>query len=298
MQGKTQFDEFLAQEVQESRQYFPVKTGFLHRMLIRKADCFNLHPNPEDEFCMPNIGPNYGIISDYQQQFLNAKKNRDPFYTAEPLVVERTYPSGYRIINGHHRWAAALRIGQTHVPIQIVNLMHGEDVKRVLENSTHSKRAALDLDEVVFSTGTDIPLESPLPFPWNKMYPERVRAGIPALFHCLSEKGYDIWLYSAKYYSTDSIQNHFRRYHATVDGVITATEKRTESAGERGETLDKMITDKYQSTVHIDDRSVMQIIAGSKSLREFPLSGSPETWSQEVMDAIEEIESAEGSEST
>ena len=46
--------------------YFPVKTSLPVRLLVRKAACESLYPNPEDEFCVPEIGPNYGIISSYQ----------------------------------------------------------------------------------------------------------------------------------------------------------------------------------------------------------------------------------------
>ncbi len=284
---KTQFDEFLAREVQNAKgRYFPVKTGILHRLLIRKADCRSLHPNPEDEFCMPEIGPNYEIISRYQQQFLDALNRNEPYFSGEPIIVERTYPDGYMIVNGHHRWAAALQIGQPKIPIEIINVIHLEDVKSILDASPHTKRATLDLDEVVFPDGPDVPLERPLSFPWNRLYPQRIRLGVPALFHYLSERGYDIWLYSAHYYSVDSIQNLFRRYHVKIEGVISAGEKRMFSDRDNGKPFEKLIAAKYRCTLHIDKSSVLQVFSGSKAVEEHSLSGSSESWSQEVMDAV------------
>ena len=297
--GKTQFDEFLEQEVRDSKGlYFPVKTKALVRAMTHSAAVSDLHPNPDDEFCKPDIGPNYEVIARYKKEFLDAQKMGQPFYSGEPLYVEPTYPNGYRIVNGHHRWAAAVQIGQTKLPIRIINLTHSEDVKRILEASKHTKRAALDLDEVVFSVGTETALEDPLPFPWNKVYPEQVRLGLPALFHSLSKKGYDIWLYTARYYSTDSIQSYFRKYHVTVDGVITASGKRIETSGESGKRIAQMFTDKYRHTVHIDSESVLQVIPGSKTIQEFPLSGSGESWSREVLEAIEKMEKTEESSKT
>ncbi len=294
--GKTQFEEYLEQEVRDSKGvYFPVKTLAVTRMLTRSANVHDLHPNPEDEFCMPEIGPNYEIISRYQKEFLNAIHMNQPFFSGDPLIVEKTYPNGYRIINGHHRWAAALMIGQSRIPIRIINLTHSDDVRKILEASAHEKRAALDLDEVVFAAGENVPLEPPLPFPWNRIYPERLRLGIPALFHNLSNQGYDIWLYSAQYYSTDSIRNYFRKYHVKVDGIITATGKRIESSGESGKSLAKMITDKYRYTIHVDSQSVTQVIPETKTLHEFPLSGTADSWSLEVVEAIEKIEKTERS---
>ena len=29
----------------------------------------------------------------------------------EPLIVEKVHPEGYMLLNGHHRWAAALKTG-------------------------------------------------------------------------------------------------------------------------------------------------------------------------------------------
>ena len=174
------------------------------------------------------------------------------------------------------------------IPIRIVNLTHEEDVKRILANSRHNKRAALDLDEVIFQE--DGPLESALPFPWNRLYKDRIRRGVPALFHCLAKNGYDIWLYSAKYYSTDYVQNLFRKYHVRIDGVMTAIGKRAKAAGDGGKALEKLITDKYLYTLHIDRGSVLQIVKGTKEFRDYPLGGEAADWSKIVMDVIAEIE--------
>lgn len=292
----TQFEDFLAAEIKSGKGVsFPVKTGFVRRMLTKKANCYSLHPNPEDEFCMPEVGPNYEIISKYQQQFLHGLKSSVPDYFGEPIIVERLHPDGYRIINGHHRWAAALRIGLEKIPVQIVNLMHEADVKRILENSTHTKRVALDLDEVIFRTAEDSPYEKPLPFPWNRFYKDRIRLGVPALFHFLATKGYDIWLYSAQYHSIDTIQNYFHKYHVKVDGIMTAIEKRRQSSEESEKKLENLIMKKYRYTLHIDNDSVLQIFSETKSFREFPLSGSPEEWSQEIMNVVEQLENEEKS---
>ncbi len=290
--SKSLFDEYIQQEVQNAKGvYFPVRTGILRRLLTREAYCEDLHPNPEDEFCMPKVGPNYRIISEYQQQFADALKMSQHYYEGEPIVVERTHPEGYRIINGHHRWAAALRMGQRKIPVKVVNLTHEEDVRKILANSTHTKRAAIDLDEVLFRM--EGPLESALPFPWNRMYRERIRRGVPALFHFLAKNGYDIWLYSSNYYSTDYIQNYFRKYHVKVTGVMTAIGKRAKAAGDAGKNLEKLITNKYSSTVHIDNDMVLLIDRETKEFREFLLSGEDAAWSQEIMDAIARIETPE-----
>ena len=71
---QTQFDSFLAEEIRQHRGIaVPVRTGLLVRLLVRKALCKKLHPNPDDEFCSPDIGPNYRIISEYEQRIQTAQ---------------------------------------------------------------------------------------------------------------------------------------------------------------------------------------------------------------------------------
>lgn len=292
MEGtRTQFEAFLAQEIQNSRgTAFPVKTELGRRLLVREAECLSLHPNPEDEFCSPKIGPNYEIISRYQQEYIYNIKMGLPYYDGEPIIVERLYPSGYRIINGHHRWAAALRIGQEKIPVRIVNLTHEEDVRKILENSTHVKRAAFDLDEVLFQTDPDAPRETAKIHSIYRLNDESLRLGAPALIHFLKKSGYDIWVYSVNYYSTDSVQRYFHKHHVNVDGVMTAAGRKLENTEAAGRRIADMLTNKYRYTVHIDKDTVTQIFSKTRTFEEFPLSGDPSTWSQEVMDVTEQLD--------
>ena len=80
----------------------------------------------------------------------------------EPVMVEKTRPDGYMILNGHHRWAAAYRVGLRKLKIKIVDLTTQRDIRKMLENATSDKRVTLDLDEVVFRPATDPYLEQSL----------------------------------------------------------------------------------------------------------------------------------------
>ena len=81
---------------------FPVKAGMLQRLLVKKLSCLKLHPNPDDEFSKPEVGPSFRIISEYESKF-RRNEELDNTDTEEPVVVEKMYPDGYMIINGHHR---------------------------------------------------------------------------------------------------------------------------------------------------------------------------------------------------
>ena len=153
---QTEFQQFLDSEVSKYKGvYIPVKAGVLRRLLVKKLPLYKLHPNPDDEFCFPEIGPNYQIITNYEEEMRRFDTDRQgaAVYGGssafEPLYVEKIRPDGYMILNGHHRWAAAVRMGLRKVPIKIVNLTQQMDVERMLRNATHDKRVAMDLDEVL-----------------------------------------------------------------------------------------------------------------------------------------------------
>ena len=109
VENNTGFQDYLKKEIENTRGIsVPVRAGFLSRLLIRRTACKNLHPNPEDEFCSPTIGPNAQIISKYCQDFRRFGSRSSVEYAWEPLTVEKMRPSGYMILNGHHRWAAGI----------------------------------------------------------------------------------------------------------------------------------------------------------------------------------------------
>ena len=100
----TGFQNYLEKELEKTKGlYVPVRAGFLRRLLVRRCACKRLHPNPEDEFCKPTIGPNSGIISKYCQDFRRFGTRSSVEHDVEPLTVDKIRPSGYLILNGHHR---------------------------------------------------------------------------------------------------------------------------------------------------------------------------------------------------
>ena len=271
----------------------PVKSGLLRRMLVKKISCKKLHMNPDDEFTHPDVGPSFRIISEYSQLFRkNYETTGNYFFQQEAIIVERLYPDGYIILNGHHRWAAAFKNRYPKINVEIVNLTHEAQIKEILRNSKHDKRVTMDLDEVVFydeKTMQQDHSEKQLGFPFNRMFKERLRLGIPALFRTLEKKGYDIWVYSSKYYSTDYIKSLFRKYHVNVTGIVTGTEKRKDKKN----SYDSLLKEKYKQTLHIDNDMVLKIESKSGNFNEFNIDSS-EGWSKNVIQIVEEI--AEGEE--
>lgn len=287
--AKSEFDIFLQEEVAKQKGVaYPVKAGLLERLIVKQAACSKLHPNPEDEFTFPSIGPNYEIISNYEKQIINNVRIKLPPFE-EPIMAEKLHPQGYLILNGHHRWAAAMRLKLKKIPVKIINLAQESDIQKILENSKHDKRATLDLDEVVFRPEDAPFLEKKLGFPYGLKHKKRIRLGIPALFYYLSKNGYDVWVYSASYYSIDDVRDFFRCYGVHVDGIITGMAKDKKSTETSKAGMEKLIANKYSVTLHVDNDMILRTRKNSGEFQEFPLDPG-ENWSKEAIAAIGELE--------
>ena len=289
-------EKFITDELDRYKSiYVPVKSSPLRRALVRKVSCSKLHPNPNDEFCLPEVGPNYAIISSYEQKFRSKyvteyKMGITYQEDSEALTVERIRPDGYMILNGHHRWAAARRVGERRVPVKIVNLTHEEDILASLRKSSNTRRVTLDLDEVVFRDKLGAAAEKRLPFPLSLRFREPLRLGVPALFRFLKRNGYDVWVYTSKYHSMDYLEHYFKAYRTWVSGVVTGMAR--SSRGTSGE-MEKLLRGRYTTTVHIDRDSVLRVDSLSGNFQEYHLSGSPSSWSQEIMDIFGGFEAHE-----
>ena len=285
----TEFDEFLSEEVRKMQGVaYPVKANLFERLYVKMVPCSKLHPNPADEFTFPEVGPNYGIISDYEKKIFELFRMKEPVFE-EPVIVEKLHPHGYMIINGHHRWAAAKRINVSKIHVKVINLAQESDIKKILERSKHDKRATFDLDEVVFCADDAPYLEKKLGFPYSIKHKQRIRLGIPALFYALAKKGYDIWVYSANYYSIDDVRDFFRCYGVHVDGIITGMAGDKKSTAKRREGMEKLIANKYSVTLHVDNKMLLRTDKTTGEFEEFELPDD-ENWSGRAVEILKQFE--------
>ncbi|MBQ9305462.1 ParB/RepB/Spo0J family partition protein [Butyrivibrio sp.] len=290
MASSNSFDQFISDEIEKGKGlYVPVKASRFERMFVKWHDCKDLHPNPDDEFSDPAIGPSYRIISDYEREFRDRlKKGEQPIN--DPLIVGKVHPEGYMLINGHHRWAAALKVEIKKVPIKIINMMSDEELQRIVESSQHDKRVTMDLDEVVFKSKWDNYVEKETGFHFGSKIKKKMMLGIPALFNYLTTHGYDIFVYSSEFYSIDDIRRYFNRFFVHVDGIITGTGKKNVKFSESQKTVMNLIKNKYAKTIHIDNDSVICTHSGTGEFEEYDLEVPGSLWSKKVIEIIEKID--------
>ncbi len=286
MAVKTQFEQFIAEEIETNRgRLVPVKAPLAERIFVRKAHWNRLHPNPDDEFCFPSIGPNYGIISNYEQMIMENRRTGSAVWK-DPIIVEKVHPDGYMILNGHHRWGAAVRTNYSPLAISIVNLTHETDVARMAAHSRHNKRVTLDLDELVFCSDAE-DAEKPLPFPYRRWYRERIRRGVPALLHYLSKLDYDVWAYTSGYFSYEYLRNYFRHYSVRFDGIITGMGRRGKAHEEANKRMSKLLYNQYAQTLHIDRDMVLLTGKDVQNYEVYPVDSGNGEWVQAVMEIVD-----------
>lgn len=260
----------------------PRKAGLLERLLVRRMRLDHLHPNPDDEFSDPKIGPNDQIVSDYVQNISNdLKYGRLKAVLDEPLIIEGRRPRRYQymLLNGHHRWMAANRIGIQRVKVRIVNMTREEDVLKTMDRSQNTCCAAFDLDEVILANTQDVPRESHHGHPLSGLFSKQIRQGVPALMTELRQMGFDIWVYSGGYLSANYVRMLFSVYHIPVDGIVIGLKG-------RGSGLKEHFADKYTVSLHADSKGLTCVNTRTRTYETAVLEKAADEWAPEVIAAV------------
>lgn len=97
-----------------------VRASIVDILTVRKLSPDQMHANPDDDFSNPKVGPNEEIVDMYIEE---AQKNMVSGVTSfeEPIMVAKMDQRDYMIVNGHHRWAAAIKVGLDKVRVVVVN---------------------------------------------------------------------------------------------------------------------------------------------------------------------------------
>lgn len=255
----------------------PVKTNFFARKIIKKMDVNRLHPNPQDEFSIPDIGPNYEIVANYESEFRRLMLHgQTPMEDA--LIVEKMSTGGYMLLNGHHRWLAAKRVGLVNVPVEIVNVTPEEEIISKIRKSNRVRCASFDLDEVLWTNDE-------VEFPLSLFYKKTLRKNADTLIKELRDMGFDIWVYTGEYHSTSAIENLFLYHHTVVDGIINGMKHKKSSAF-----LKDAFREQYALSLHIDNEGVICVDTKNKTYETKDIIPSENNWAAEVMTIIKQME--------
>lgn len=234
------------------------KAGKLEQMFVRAVPVEKLHPNPDDEFSDPAVGPNYDIVKQYAED-LRKREALGTLPDMEPLCVQKLSPDGYMVLNGHHRWMAAKRVGIKKLPVRVVNGTTVEKIVSAVNSSENHMCVSFDLDEVLICDSSRYPADRPPAFPFSLKYRETIRENAGAMIAQLRGQGFDVWVYTGSYLSEEYIERLLHLHKADVSGIMNGMNRK-----KTGGTISKTFRKKYDVMAHVDNDSLIVINTRTK----------------------------------
>ena len=89
-------------------------------------------------------------------------------------------------------------------------------------------RISFDLDDVLFVSPKSYETEPAPRFPYDRLFPERLRKGTPELIHTLQERGFEVWIYTSSFRSERYLRRLFRLYGIRFDGIVNGERHKRE----------------------------------------------------------------------
>lgn len=262
----------------------PVRASVIERLLTKQLDIKKLHPNPFDEFSVTDIGPNYGIVNDYAASMRDAQWQSKKVIN-EPIVIEKMSVGGYMILNGHHRWLAAHRAGIKKVPVQVVNVAPDEEIFEIIYKSNNTKCVSIDLDEVLLADRDTYPEGVKVSFIFQKLFPKILRYNSGTLINELRSEGFDVWIYTNNFHSTEYINGLLKHQHTKVDGIVNGLARKKTK-----DTLKNAFISKYNYSLHIDNDGIICVNNLRRTFESTDISTTQNTWAADVMKQVRQLQ--------
>lgn len=261
----------------------PEKAGLLERVLCRKLPIESLHPNPDDEFSNPEIGPSYAIVNNYIDLW-----RKDRLHGMEPelesISVEKMSTGGYMILDGHHRWLAAHRFGLDKLPVTIMNVTPITEILSAIAASERKMCVSFDLDEVLLADSSAL-FRLKKSSSSNGQYKKvALRKNASILIRELHNLGFDVWVYTGSYMEESKLSKFFKLNRIEVDGLINGL-KNTRSRTE----LRKFFSEKYEVSLHIDKYTVVWVDTKKKDYDVIDITGDDNSWGSRAITAVRQI---------
>lgn len=262
----------------------PVKSGILTRIRTKNMAPGLLHPNPLDEFSIEDIGPNWEIVSDYEKSIrFNISHNLNIIFE-DPLIAVKLDKGGYMLLNGHHRWIAAINQRVKKVPVKVVNITQDEDIYAAVNKSKHDKCVTIDFDEVLFSDSIQRNSDS-ITFPYNLIYKKNIRENANLLVREFQQMGYDVWIYTGSYLSDTYIRGLFRMNKCHVNGIVNGLNEK-----KNPQRLKEIFRQKYSTVLHVDNEAFTIVNTRNKKYDIVDISSAEKEWAASVVSHVKSFD--------
>ena len=155
--------------------------------------------------------------------------------------------------------------------------------------SEKKMRVSFDLDEVLFVLPETHKTEPPLPWPFYRIYIERLRLGTPALINRLQEMGYEVWVYTSSFRTESYIRHLFRLYGVHFDGIVNGNRHLREVQRDRKEQLPQKLPNHYRISLHIDDEAIVCTMGRQYGYNVYQLNAQDDEWMEKIIERAEQI---------
>ena len=156
-------------------------------------------------------------------------------------------------------------------------------------------RISFDLDEVLFVSPEHYDTEDKLPFPLDRIFPERLRRGTVDLIHTLQDEGFEVWVYTSSFRSRTYIRALFRNYGIVFDDIINGDRHKEEVQRDRTEPLPQKMPSFYHISLHVDDEDAVIENGKKYGFRVYRLYEEDPQWTEKLLTEARRIRKMEES---
>ena len=150
-------------------------------------------------------------------------------------------------------------------------------------------RVSFDLDEVLFGSLKTHKVEPPLPFPFERLYTERLREGTPQLIQTLKSMGVEVWVYTSSYRTEKYIRKLFSHYNVYFTDIINAQRHQAEIQFGHNHILPQKLPNRYHIDLHIDDEKVIADYGKDYGFAVHLMEAPDDEWADKIIALVEEI---------
>lgn len=154
-------------------------------------------------------------------------------------------------------------------------------------------RVSFDLDDVLFVSPQRYETEPPLRFPFNRMYPDRLRKGTPELIHELQKRGHEVWVYTSSFRTEIYIRTLFRHYGVRFDQIVNGYRHQEEVQKNRKQILPQKMPGLYHISLHIDDEKTIEESGRRYGFRTMRVFEPDPQWAEKILREVERVEKLE-----
>ena len=154
-------------------------------------------------------------------------------------------------------------------------------------------RISFDLDEVLFVSPDGFDTEEKLPFPLDRIFPERLRAGTVDLIHRLQKEGFEVLVYTSSFRSVTYIRSLFRNYGVRFDDIINGDRHNEEVQKNHREPMPQKMPPAYRISLHIDDEQAVIENGKKYGFRVMKVEEPDPQWAEKIIAEAERIRNLE-----